>query len=395
MSQVLLLRQTGYEPSAIESAVGRAFDFFGGTKRFVAPGDKVLLKVNLVAGHKPARRVTTDPSIVEAAARLVLDCGGRPVIADSPGIDSFNRAAEKAGLKDVARRLGIPCVELDAPVALPPGESFHKIEVGRLVREADVVLNLPKMKTHGQMLLTLGVKNLFGCVVGRAKAAWHYNVGLNRERFASLLLDIYKGVAPAFTLLDGVIGMDGDGPTSGRPFPYGVIAAAEDALTLDFWLCRMLGVPLEDFPLWRAARQRGLPECELKDEAIAGDFSPAHRFSGVQVPATHSLRLIPRLPFVGPLIERAMTSRPVHIPERCVGCGRCQEVCAAGALKYSGQARAVSDPIQARAVSDPIRSLSFDYSKCIRCYCCQEMCPVQAIGFKESPLVRLGKIIGL
>ncbi|MBQ7520093.1 MAG: DUF362 domain-containing protein [Clostridia bacterium] len=386
MSNVLLIRQTDYEPSGIESAVCQAFDFFGGVNHFVAPGDKVLLKVNLVAGHKPERRVTTDPSVVEAAACLVLDCGGHPVIADSPGIDSFTRAAEKAGLMDVARRLGIPCVELDDPVALPPGESFRKIEVGRLVREADAVINLPKMKTHGQMRLTLGVKNLFGCVVGRSKAAWHYNVGLNRERFASLLLDIYKGVAPAFTLLDGVIGMDGDGPTGGRPFPYGVIAAAEDALTLDFWLCRMLGVPLEDFPLWRAARQRGLPQCELKDGAIAGDLAPAHRFSGAQVPASHSLRLIPRFPFVGPLIEKAMTSRPVHIPERCIGCGRCQEVCAAGALKHSGQARAVSGSIS---------SLSFDYSKCIRCYCCHEMCPVQAIGFMESPLVRLGKIIGI
>ncbi|MCR4818861.1 MAG: DUF362 domain-containing protein [Fretibacterium sp.] len=377
MRQILLLHQTHYELSAIESTINRAFDFFGGGKRFIAPGNKVLLKVNLVAGHKTERRVTTDPSVVEAVARLALDCGGHPVIADSPGIDSFNRAAEKTGFMDVARRLGIPCVELDDPVALPPGESFHKIEVGRLVREADVILNLPKMKTHGQMLLTLGVKNLFGCVVGRAKATWHYNVGLDRERFASLLLDIYKGVAPAFTLLDGVIGMDGDGPTSGQPFPYGMIAAAEDALTLDFWLCRMLGVTLEDFPLWRAARQRGLPECEMKDDAIAGDFAKDYHFSGVRVPATQSLRLIPRLPFVGPLIERAMTSRPVHIPERCIGCGRCQEVCAAGALKHSGG------------------NLRFDYNKCIRCYCCQEMCPVQAIGFKESPLVRLGKIIGL
>ncbi|MCR5347395.1 MAG: DUF362 domain-containing protein [Fretibacterium sp.] len=377
MSRVLLIRQTDYEPSGIDSAIGRAFEFFGGGKHFVAPGDKVLLKVNLVAGHKPERRVTTDPSVVESVARLILDCGGHPVIGDSPGIDSFSRAAERAGLMDVARRLGIPCAELDDPVALPPGESFHKIEAARLVRDADVIINLPKMKTHGQMLLTLGVKNLFGCVVGRSKAAWHYNVGLNRECFASLLLDICKGVAPVFTILDGVIGMDGDGPTSGQPFPYGVIAAAEDVLTMDFWLCRMLGVPPEEFPLWRAARQRGLPECELKDDTIAGDFAPDYRFSGVRLPASRSLRLIPRLPFMGPLIERAMTTRPVHIPERCIGCGQCQKVCAAGALTLSG------------------KKLFFDYSRCIRCYCCHEMCPVQAIGFKDSPLVRLGKFIGI
>ena len=377
MSRVLLIRQTDYNPSGVDSAVCRAFSFFGGEKRFIKQGDKVLLKVNLVAGHRPERRVTTDPSIVESVARHVLDCGGRPVIADSPGIDSFARAAEKAGFMEVGRRLGIPCTELDDPVPLPPGASFHKIEVARLVQEADVIINLPKMKTHGQMLLTLGVKNLFGCVVGRSKAAWHYNVGLNRERFASLLLDIYKGVAPALTILDGVIGMDGDGPTSGSPFPYGIIAAAEDALTMDFLLCRMMNVPLEAFPLWQAAKSRGLPECDLNDCEAAGDFAPDYRFSGVRLPASRSLRLIPRIPFIGPFIEKNMTSRPVHIPERCIGCGRCQEVCPAGALKHS------------------YRKLYFDYGRCIRCYCCHEMCPVQAVGFKESPMIRLGRLLGI
>ena len=372
-NRILLLRREEYNLPAIAAAVHQIFQFFGGGERFITPGDKVLLKVNLVAGHKPERRVTTDPSIVEAVARLVMDYGGRPVVADSPGIDSFTRAAERAGFMDVARRLGIPCVELDDPVPLPPGESFHKIEVSRLVREADVIVNLPKMKTHGQMLLSLGVKNLFGCVVGRAKAAWHYDVGLNRERFASLLLDIYSGVAPALTILDGVIGMDGNGPTSGSPFPYGVIAAAGNALTLDFWLCRMMNVPLEAFPLWRAARQRGMPECSLDDADTSGDFPPDYRFDGVRLPDSRSLRLLPNLPLLGPVVQRAMTSRPVHLPERCIGCGRCQDVCAAGALKHSN------------------KKLRFDYSKCIRCYCCHEMCPEQAIGFKESLLVRFGK----
>ncbi len=377
MNRVLLIRQEKYYLPDIEAAVHRAFQFFGGGERFIAPGDKVLLKVNLVAGHRPEKRVTTDPAIVEAVARHVLDCGGHPIIADSPGIDSFERAARLAGFVDVAERLGIPCVELDAPVALPSGDSFHKIEAARLVREADIIINLPKVKTHGQMLLTLGVKNLFGCVVGRSKAVWHYNVGLNRERFASLLLDLYKGIAPALTIVDGVIGMDGDGPTNGRPFPYGVIAAAEDALSLDFWLCRMMGIQLEDFPLWQAAKQRGLPECELEEDALAGDFTPDYRFTGIRFPASRSLRLIPRIPFIGPLIERAMTTRPFHIPERCVGCGKCQAVCAAGALKHSNG------------------KLNFDYGKCIRCYCCHEMCPEGAIGFRESPLIRLGRRVGM
>ncbi|MBR1671566.1 MAG: DUF362 domain-containing protein [Fretibacterium sp.] len=369
---LLLIPQRDYTPARVEAAVQRAFEHFGGVSRFVRPGDKVLLKVNLVAGHEPERRVTTDPSVVRAAARLVLDCGGHPIIADSPGIDSFPRAAERAGLMAIARELDIPCEELSAPVPLPParGASFRRIEVARLALEADAIINLPKMKTHGQMLLSLGVKNLFGCVVGRAKAAWHYDVGLSRDRFASLLLDIYQGIAPALTIMDGIIGMDGDGPTSGESYPYGVIAAAEDALTMDFWLCRMMGAALEDFPLWRAARQRGLPQSGLREEDVVG-LPTSHRFEGVRLPVSRSLRLLPRLPF----IERAFTSRPVHIPERCAGCGRCQEACAAGALTHSS------------------RTLRFDYRKCIRCYCCHEMCPEKAIAFRASPFARFSRAI--
>ncbi len=375
--KLLLLRRTRYDAPDVDSAVRSAFEHFGGVSRFVKPGGRVLLKVNLVAGHPPERRVTTDPAIVRSVARQVLEAGGRPFIADSPGIESFTPAAERAGFMDAARELGIPCVELTDPVPLPavPGAVFRRIEVSRLALEADAVINLPKMKTHGQMLLTLGVKNLFGCVVGRRKASWHYDVGLSCERFAELLLDIYFGIAPALTILDGIVGMDGAGPTSGAPHPYGVIAAAEDALALDFQLCRMMGADLEDFPLWTAAKKRNLPQCALDETGLAGDFSPDHRFHGTNIPTPRSLRLLPRLPFPR-LWERALTSRPVHVPSLCVGCGRCEAVCAAGALKHS------------------CRTLRFDYKKCIRCYCCHEMCPVRAIVFRESPVVRGLRALG-
>lgn len=369
--KVLLLRRSSYDLSQVDSAVRAAFEHFGGIGRFVARGDRVLLKVNLVAGHAPERRVTTDPSVVRAVARQVLEAGGRPFIADSPGIESFVPAAERAGFMSVARELGIPCVELTDPVPMPakPGAEFRKIEISRQVLEADAIINLPKMKTHGQMLLTLGVKNLFGCVVGRRKASWHYDVGLSCERFAALLLDIHDGIAPALTILDGIIGMDGMGPTSGKPRPYGVLAASKDALALDLWLGRMMGAAPEDFPLWLAAKKRGLPQCVLNEDDLAGDFAPDHVFPNVDIPTPRGLRLLPRLPFAR-IWERALTSRPVHVPSRCIGCGRCEAVCAAGALIHSN------------------RTLSFDYGKCIRCYCCHEMCPVQAIEFRESPVIR-------
>lgn len=379
MSKLLFLRQNSYSQGEINIAVKKIFDHFGGIGRFVRPGGTVLLKVNLVAGHVPERRVTTDPAIVRSVAVQVLEAGGRPVIADSPGIESFSSAAEKAGFSAVARELGIQCIELIDPVPIPHCSenskvSFHRIEAARLALEADAVINLPKLKTHGQMLLTMGVKNMFGCVVGQRKAEWHYNVGLSRDLFASLLLDIYNGIKPCLTIMDGVIGMDGAGPTSGNPYGYGLIVGAEDALSMDFWLCRMLGVPLENFPLWRAAKKQNMPQCELKPEDLAGDLGPEHSFKDVDIPSLRSLRMLPRLPFSS-FFEKLMASRPVHVPTLCIGCGRCEAVCAAGALKHKN------------------RKLTFDYSKCIRCYCCHEMCPVKAVDFKDSFLVRLMGVV--
>ncbi len=369
MGKVLLIRQKNYSQNEIDTAILRAFNHFGGVEKFISKGDRVLLKVNLVSGHDIKRRVTTDPSIVRSVAKIIIDSGATPFIADSPGIDSFKSAAEKAGFFDVARELGIECRELTDPVDLPAheGADFHHIQVSRQVIEADKVINLAKMKTHGQMYLTMGVKNLFGTIPGRLKAGWHYNVGLNREKFAALLLDIYMGVKPDFTILDGVIGMDGDGPTSGEPYEFGMIGACVDALSMDFTLCKMVGGKLEDYPLYMAAKKRNLPQCESFSSEIEGDISVDYVFPDVKLPKTRSMRLLPSIPF----LDRLMTSKPVHIPELCIGCGRCAAVCAAGALRHEN------------------RHLYFDYGKCIRCYCCHEMCPVKAIKFKESRLVKL------
>ena len=369
MGKVLLIRQKNYSQNEIDTAILRAFNHFGGVEKFISKGDRVLLKVNLVSGHDIKRRVTTDPSIVRSVAKIIIDSGATPFIADSPGIDSFKSAAEKAGFFDVARELGIECRELTDPVDLPAheGADFHHIQVSRQVIEADKVINLAKMKTHGQMYLTMGVKNLFGTIPGRLKAGWHYNVGLNREKFAALLLDIYMGVKPDFTILDGVIGMDGDGPTSGEPYEFGMIGACVDALSMDFALCKMVGGKLEDYPLYMAAKKRNLPQCESFSSEIEGDISVDYVFPDVKLPKTRSMRLLPSIPS----LDRLMTSKPVHIPELCIGCGRCAAVCAAGALRHEN------------------RHLYFDYGKCIRCYCCHEMCPVKAIKFKESRLVKL------
>lgn len=371
MSTVSLVRCETYEYEVLEAAVRRVVELSGGISSFVKSGDRVLLKPNLLSAHTPERRTTTDPGVVHAVARLVLEAGGRPFIGDSPGLDPFRRVAAKTGMVEIARRLGIELVELTqpTPVSTPEGSVFRQLEIASQALEADVVINLPKLKTHSQMFLTLGVKNLFGTIVAQRKAEWHHMVGVDRNTFASLHLDIYLTVKPALTILDGVWGMEGHGPSNGRPRQLNLIAASKDAVALDVSTCHLLGVPLRSFPLYRAAHARGIGETDLSRISYAGASPEAFDIQDFKVPILDYLGIIPG--FFDWFTTRFLVSKPIQTGDSCVGCGKCSEICAAGAIKLE------------------TTKVTFDYDRCIRCYCCQEMCPQDSIHFHKGQLVRL------
>jgi uncharacterized protein (DUF362 family)/Pyruvate/2-oxoacid:ferredoxin oxidoreductase delta subunit len=376
MAKVFTVKQSNYDQSSINSAIKRIFSYFGGIERYVKKGNNVLLKANMLSANEITKRVTTDPSIVRAVAIEVINAGGKPVICDSPGLDNFSNVAKKSGFAALAEELEIPCEELTAPTELPSSESavFRKIEVSQKAIDADVIINLPKMKTHGQMVLTLGVKNLFGTVVAQRKAEWHYKVGLRRDLFASLLIDIYMGIKPSFTILDGIWGMEGKGPANGNPRNFCLLAGAENALTLDFHISRMLGLQLEEFPLWQAAKQRNLSESEILDSDLEGDYSHPFKYDNVDIPKLSTLRVMPRIPIIEPML----TSKPVQNLKKCVQCLRCIEICPSRAIKIS---------------NDGVK-LDIDYSKCIRCYCCHEFCPKDALDFKDGLILKIMKFLG-
>ncbi len=167
MPSAAFFRCGSYERDEVEDRMGKLLESLGGMERFVRPGESVLLKPNLLSASSPERCITTHPEVVRAAALRVQAAGGHPFIGDSPGLDGFSSVGAKTGMEDVAGELGIPCVELDDPVPLPMAEGsvFQRVEVSRKALEADKIINLPKLKTHAQMMLTMGVKNLFGTVV--------------------------------------------------------------------------------------------------------------------------------------------------------------------------------------------------------------------------------------
>jgi uncharacterized protein (DUF362 family)/Pyruvate/2-oxoacid:ferredoxin oxidoreductase delta subunit len=377
MSNVALVRCQDYQEPDLGRALDRALELAGGLAAYVSPGQSVLIKPNMLSACTPDERVTTDPALVHAVGQRVLEAGGRPMIGDSPAIDGFKRVAAKSGIGQVADELGIPLVELDNPrrVTLPEEATYRSLEISSRALDAEAVINLPKLKTHGQMLMTLGVKNLFGTIVAQRKGEWHYMVGMNRTIFASLLLDIYQAVSPALTILDGVWGMEGEGPANGQPRHFGLLAVSADALALDLVICRMLGVPLRRLPLYRAARDRGLAAALREDEVqLLGDDPASLNLSPIQLPDLDSMDVLP-----GPLswfTRHFLVSKPVQNPSLCEACGKCAKICPAQALVLRK------------------KEASFNYDNCIRCYCCQEVCPAGAISFKTGLLVKLLNRLG-
>jgi uncharacterized protein (DUF362 family)/Pyruvate/2-oxoacid:ferredoxin oxidoreductase delta subunit len=360
---VSLVRCETYHEEEVLTGLRRSIDLLGGIETFVRRGDRVLLKPNLLYGKPPENAVTTHPSVVRGMIEIVREAGGIPSIGDSPGLESLGRAAEKAGIKRVADETGCSLVEFNRPVVSSDrkGRWFKQLEVDRSVLEADVVINLPKWKTHGQMLLTLGIKNLFGCVPGPRKALWHLKAGQDLELFSRMLIDVYLTVRPALTLLDGIVGMDGNGPGSGRPVPLGLLLGSRDPLPLDEFVCDLLGIRRGLLTTNRVASESGIGNHEIE---VVGDNVGKAKISGFELPPLSDLGW--SLPgFLKRALKKALTGRPVIDEEVCKICGRCKEICPPQALTGKGRP-------------------TLDEQKCIRCFCCQEICPEGAISIKPG-----------
>jgi len=369
--RVSIVTCENYDEEEILKGLRRSVDLIGGIETFVKKGHRVLLKPNLLHGKPQEKAVTTHPSIMKGMIQIVREAGGIPFIGDSPAIGSCLRALEKAGIKRVVEEAKCPVVEFNRPIVPQEkeGKFFKRLEIDQSVLEADVVINLPKWKTHGMMLLTLGVKNLFGCVPGARKALWHLKAGEDRKLFARMLVDIYQVVNPSLTVLDGVIGMEGNGPGSGNPIHLGLILASRDAFSLDQVVCDLLKVPRKSLITNQIALEEGMARngIDVVGEPVDRIKIPRFQLPPVCGPSW-GLPLFLRLG-----LKNALTSKPSVNEEMCRRCDHCVEICPPKALSRRGE------------------ELVFDYGKCIHCFCCQEVCPEGAISIKPGWLTRMVK----
>jgi uncharacterized protein (DUF362 family)/Pyruvate/2-oxoacid:ferredoxin oxidoreductase delta subunit len=357
-----------YEADEVRSALRRALEPLGGIEAFVKSGQRVLLKPNLLSAKDPGRAITTHPLLVEAVAEEVRGVGAVPFIGDSPGgaIRGIKRVWANTGMEEMARRAGVVLVTGAAagPKAIPFGK--YTFYISKPVLEADVIINLPKLKTHSLTLLTCAVKNMFGVMPGFRKGEQHKRYPKPGE-FADMLVHLYKLVTPSLNVVDAVLAMEGNGPSSGKPRMLGMLMAGEDAVAIDAVAARIIGFPDGFIDTTRIATAMGLGEGDIGRITLLGDAAE-ERADHFELPTNRVMKLVP-----GPLaklVAPLVWVKPEIVPSTCTGCGFCAESCPVQTIRRDGAVYRIED------------------KRCIRCLCCHELCPESSIEIKLSFLAR-------
>ena len=357
----------------------------GGISQFVKPGQKVLIKPNALLGETPEHAVTTHPGVISAVVRAVVKAGGIALVGDSPGNSHSNvhLTMEKTGFRAAAEDNGgqIVYFQQEGVAELPSPSHSAKmptIRLSKVVLEADMIINLPKLKTHGLTLYTGAIKNMFGSVPGFHKSSYHTTCPRARD-FAAAIVDIFQITKPVLNIMDAVVGMEGPGPNSGDPRKMGLLIASTDGVALDAVGSYLIGYePARILTTLEAAR-RGLGEIDLKKIEIIGPELASLRQPDWKK-SFSSLGAIGDLPdwllkLSAPFLAQVKIF-PVIDQEKCTKCLVCFNNCPARTINYDKQKRRVE----------------IDHKNCISCFCCHELCEFHAINLQRSWLVRLLKL---
>ena len=255
---VSLIRADCYELESLQNNLAKLLAPMGGMAAIVKMGDRVLLKPNLLTGARPGKECTTRPELVYVVAQMVMDAGGKPFLGDSPAFGTAKGVALANGYLPWIEKLNLPIIDFHGQRYQTKGEEFNHLLLSTEAMEADVVINLPKIKSHMQLTLTMGVKNLFGCVPGKMKAWWHMEAGKDSARFGQMLVETARAINPALTIVDGIIAHEGNGPSGGEPRQLGVLVAASNVFALDIAIAHLLKVDPSIVPTIAACQRLGL-----------------------------------------------------------------------------------------------------------------------------------------
>ena len=339
-------------------AVDRAFELFP----LDLEGKKVLIKPNVLRDADPKEGVTTHPTVLRAVVEKVVTMKpASMIVGDNPGVMSYGaneKSFEKTGLMEAAmgyyRNIGNDSLKTPFNPDFVP-----EVSVSRAVLDADVIISLPKFKTHGLTVLTGAVKNSYGYLPGAQKAKLHRLAG-SPIRFHEMLVDVFRIRIPDFFLVDAVVGMEGNGPASPDLRDIGLILASDNAVALDGVIATMMGCNPGLLRFLQKAKEMDLGDYDPRKNEIIGELKAIDNF---KLPPLGGEAIIHNESIQEVLAQRTLL-RPAADPEKCTACGTCIDQCPVSALSMTHEIPEVNPEI------------------CITCFCCQEMCPEKAIQLK-------------
>ncbi|MBU3157542.1 DUF362 domain-containing protein [Clostridium estertheticum] len=384
MENVALLKCEQYDVDLIEKKLREGFELLGGDeflRKLIPKDSKVLLKPNMLSVESKGSPVVTHYAVFEAVIRIVKEYSNHVSFGDSPGFGDSRKAAEKSGLMEVADRYGVKFEDFKESVHVRLDNSIlcKSWNVAKAAYDADVVITLPKLKTHAMAYYTGAVKNQFGCIPGTQKATWHTRMP-DANNFCKMLLDLNTAVGTNFAILDGIIAMEGNGPKSGQAYNLNTLIMGQSLTAVDSTAVRLIGYdnPL-DTPVLKEAYDSKWGVVLPKDINILGE-----KLEDMKAKNFKLCRKGGNFYFINPAVTnflRGMIApNPTLIQQKCIGCGRCAEVCP-------------EKPVVITMVKNGDKlNPKWNMNECIRCFCCQELCPVGAIETKYSTLGRLLKL---
>jgi uncharacterized protein (DUF362 family)/Pyruvate/2-oxoacid:ferredoxin oxidoreductase delta subunit len=385
MTRVALLKCEAYDPLLIREKMLAALRLIG-LEPGIFAGKRVVIKPNLLSATAPEKSVVTHPEFFRAALRMVREHGGTAVLCESPGFQPLGKVMRKSGYDRIVEEQGCEVADPRATALLfwDGPCRYKRFEISSAVFDADIILNLPKFKTHGLTYITGAVKNLFGLIYGLNKSQWHLKAQ-SKEEFSDFLLDYYSALLKGFEkpkvfihLMDAVMGMEGEGPgVSGTPRKIGAVLAGQDAVSVDAVATRVVGLPVKKVLTVTLGERRGLGTGAFERIELLGAGLDAFQIPDYVPNKASGGNPMGHWPLNTRAFKDLLVEKPVPSRARCTLCYQCKAICPGKAIAESKGESGVP---------------RYDYDKCIRCYCCMEICPEAAIGLKRGKLQRfLGK----